>query len=114
MPSFCLSRQRIIHVFHHTYAVPYLSSLVDSACIYAYSLYTCSNITDNKGDSALTSVRFPLQLLGRSIISRNTGGGLSLLDARIDLGGIVLFESNSAVDGGAIAMEDESLVCANK
>ena len=72
----------------------------------------CSNITDNTGDRALLSVRFPIQLEGSNIISDNIeGGGVSLLDTRMDTKGSILFEGNSAVYGGAIAIEDEGLVC---
>ena len=74
-------------------------------------LTLCSNITNNTGDRALLSVRFPIQLEGSNVISDNIEGGVSLLNARMDVEGSVQFQGNFAVEGGAIAINDEGLVC---
>ena len=56
------------------------------------------------------SFRFPISLNGTNIFERNEGGGISLMQSRVDVGGTVLFLENTAVTGGGMALEDQSLV----
>ena len=40
----------------------------------------------------------------------NQGGGISLMQSRMDVDGTVLFVENSAMTGGGLVLEDQSLV----
>ena len=59
------------------------------------------------------SFRFPISLSGTNVFKRNTGGGISLMQSRVDVGGAVHFIKNSAVVGGGMALEDQCLVKTN-
>lgn len=59
---------------------------------------------------AILSFRFPILLNGTNEFRRNEGGGISLVQSRVDVGGTVLFIENSAVTGGGLALEDQCLV----
>ena len=56
------------------------------------------------------SFRFPISLSGTNEFRRNEGGGISLMQSRVDVGGAVHFIKNSAVVGGGMALEDQCLV----
>ena len=60
--------------------------------------------------SALLAFRFPMNFIGSNIFIGNTGGGITLLNTRITVVGELLLESNTAMVGGGIAMEDTCLV----
>ena len=59
---------------------------------------------------AVLSFRFPISLSGTNVFKSNEGGGISLMQSRVDVGGTVLFLENTAVAGGALALEDQCLV----
>ena len=61
--------------------------------------------------SALAAFRFPVTFNGTNRFVRNVGGGITLLNTKMDAYGDMLFLSNSAVFGGGIAMDDRCLVC---
>ena len=56
------------------------------------------------------SFKFPISLAGTNIFERNEGGGISLMQSRVDVGGTVRFIENSAMNGGGLALEDQCLV----
>ena len=58
----------------------------------------------------MLSFRFPISLSGTNVFESNEGGGISLMQSRVDVGGTVLFLENTAVAGGALALEDQCLV----
>ena len=60
--------------------------------------------------SAVASFRFPTIFEGTNIFINNTGGGIMLLNTRMQASGVMLFEGNSAVFGGGIMMDDRCLV----
>ena len=74
-----------------------------------------SIFTGNKAEreGAIMSFRFPISLNGTNIFRRNEGGGISLMQSRVDVGGAVHFIENSAVVGGGMALEDQCLVLIN-
>ena len=45
-----------------------------------------------------------------NVFERNEGGGISLMQSRVDVGGTVHFIENSAMNGGGLALEDQCLV----
>ena len=59
------------------------------------------------------SFRFPISLSGTNVFRKNKGGGVSLMQSRVDVGGAVHFIENSAVIGGGMALEDQCLVMVN-
>ncbi len=59
------------------------------------------------------SFRFPISLGGSNVFKRNEGGGISLMQSRVDVGGVVHLIDNSAVVGGGMALEDQCLVMVN-
>ena len=68
---------------------------------------------NKKEQSAIVSFRFPISLSGTNVFRRNEGGGISLMQSRVDLSGTVHFIENSAVVGGGMALEDQCLVMVN-
>ena len=60
--------------------------------------------------SAIVSFRFPISLNGTNVFRSNEGGGISLMQSRVDVDGTVHFIENSAVVGGGMALEDQCLV----
>ena len=76
--------------------------------------YSFSNFIGNKDKSlrrsAIMSFRFPISLSGTNVFESNEGGGISLMQSRVDVGGTVLFLNNTAVAGGGLVLEDDSLV----
>ena len=92
-------------------------------------LYThciCSNFTANRNEdvaridslltndlvhsSALLAFRFPVTLSGCNHFEENIGGGITLMNARLNVRGELLFLNNLAMFGGGIAMDDSCLV----
>ena len=68
---------------------------------------------DNQANlhSALLSLRYPITLAGHNLFARNVGGAVTLLQARLDIFGSVLFQDNVAEDGGGVKLVDDSRVC---
>jgi hypothetical protein len=64
-------------------------------------------------EGAVMSFRFPISLSGTNVFRRNEGGGISLMQSRVDVDGAVHFIENSAVVGGGMALEDQCLVTIN-
>ena len=56
------------------------------------------------------SFRFPISLSGTNVFKRNEGGGISLMQSRVDVSGTVHFIENSAEFGGGMALENQCLV----
>ena len=60
--------------------------------------------------SAIFSFKFPIALSGSCVLRENNGGAMSLLQSRVDIRGSVLFVGNVARMGGAMQLEDQSIV----
>ena len=60
--------------------------------------------------SAVAAFRFPTTFKGNNTFIGNIGGGITLLNTRMQASGTMLFEKNVAVFGGGIAMDDRCLV----
>ena len=60
--------------------------------------------------SAVAAFRFPTSFIGNNTFIANRGGGITLLNTRMQASGTMLFEGNVAVFGGGIAMDDRCLV----
>ena len=73
----------------------------------SYSTFT-ANKAQRQG--AILSFRFPISLAGTNVFERNEGGGISLMQSRVDVGGTVHFIENSATNGGGLGLEDQCLV----
>ena len=83
--------------------------------VVSYNIILFSRFVDNKvgtdGTGALLTLRHPITLKGSNIFQGNMGGALSLFQARMDVSGQVLFENNTALNGGGMLMFDQSIVC---
>ena len=81
-----------------------------------YFVWFCStfednlSLEDNEDTSAVAAFRFPTIFKGHNYFLRNRGGGITLLNTRMQASGKLLFDSNVAVFGGGIAMDDRCLV----
>ena len=75
-------------------------------------LYICSTFVGNRGmnQSAIYSFKFPITLDGSCVFKGNMGGALSLLQSRVDVRGSAVFTDNIARMGGAMTLEDQSIV----
>ena len=79
---------------------------------------TCSHFRDNQGSegsadtTSVTVYRVLISFQGNCSFLDNQGGGISLLGSRMDVRGSVVFDGNTAVFGGAIAMSGRSQVLA--
>lgn len=71
-----------------------------------------SNFIGNKAEKqgAVLSFRYPISLSGINVFKRNEGGGVSLMQSRVDVSGTAYFIENSALSGGGLALEDQCLV----
>ena len=49
--------------------------------------------------------------MGMNTFKKNQGGGMTLLQTNMDVGGSLLFKENTAKTGGAISLEDLCVVC---
>lgn len=58
------------------------------------------------------SLRFPFKFDGTTVIKNNMGGGVAVLQSRMDVGGSIRFEGNTANLGGALMLRDQSVVSA--
>ena len=74
-----------------------------------------STFTNNKADNqgAILGFRYPISLHGTNNFTNNAGGAVRLLQTRLDASGTIWFEGNTAMEGAAIAMEDQCLVSKN-
>ncbi len=61
-------------------------------------------------EGAVMSLRFPIKFDGRTVFKNNIGGGVAILQSRMDVGGWVWFEGNRAEQGGALVLRDQSVV----
>ena len=79
-------------------------------------ILTCSTFDNNYSDeangdtSALAAFRFPVTFRGVNNFTNNRGGGITLLNTRMDANNTMNFINNTAVFGGGIAMDDRCLV----
>lgn len=64
----------------------------------------------SENQSAIWSFRYPISFRGTNIIKNNTGSGIALLQSIMEAKGSIWFEGNIAVEGGAIALRDQSVV----
>ena len=89
-------------------------------CVYIliYSIFDNNYSDEANGDtSALAAFRFPVTFRGVNNFTNNVGGGITLLNTRMDAHNAMNFINNTAVFGGGIAMDDRCLVgylCVNK
>ena len=58
----------------------------------------------------MLSFRYPIVFSGKNIFKGNKGGGVTLQQTNMDVGGTFHFEDNYAKAGGAIALEDLCVV----
>ena len=60
---------------------------------------------------AVSVLRFPITFSGRNLFNANTGGGLTITHARLDIRGLMEFHNHTgAVFGGAMRVGGLSLV----
>ena len=67
-----------------------------------------NNVAHEEG--AVLSLRFPIKFNGRTVFKNNMGGGVVVLQSRMDVSGWVWFEGNTADQGGALMLREESVV----
>ena len=67
---------------------------------------------DTQDTSAIAAFRFPTVFSGSSLFEGNIGGGITLLNTRMQVRAFsnLLFLNNRAVFGGGISMDDRCLV----
>ena len=82
-------------------------------CMFITMLFSrfVGNKVGTDGTGALLSLRHPITLKDSNIFQGNMGGALSLFQARMDVSGQVLFENNTALNGGGMLMFELSIVC---
>ncbi|XP_019851702.1 PREDICTED: uncharacterized protein LOC109581757 [Amphimedon queenslandica] len=69
------------------------------------------NGSGSTGDtSAVAAFRFPTLFDGTNVFFNNTGGGIMLLNTRMQAHGDMRFEYNNAIFGGGIMMDDRCLL----
>ena len=79
--------------------------------MFSYSIFDANSAEDVNGDtSALAAFRFPVTFRGVNNFTNNLGGGITLLNTRMDAYDSMNFINNAAVFGGGIAMDDRCLV----
>ena len=81
-------------------------------CIFSCSTFDNNNSEGdtNSDTSALAAFRFPVTFRGINNFTNNYGGGITLLNTRMDAFDEMNFINNTAVFGGGIAMDDRCLV----
>ena len=79
---------------------------------FCFSIFTNNTSIDlkNQDTSAIAAFRFPTEFTGENLFIGNIGGGIMLLNTRMSAEGTMLFDSNVAVFGGGIMMDDRCLV----
>ena len=65
---------------------------------------------ETKDTSAIAAFRFPITFGGINRFLSNVGGGVTLLNTQMKASGVLVFDKNTAVFGGGIAMDDRCLV----
>ena len=60
--------------------------------------------------SALLAFRFPVKFSGFNQFIGNLGGGVVLINSRLDVNGKLLLERNNATFGAGISLDDSCLV----
>ena len=81
-----------------------------SAFLYCSVFENNTSLEDNQDTSAIAAFRFPTIFSGFNNFTGNIGGGITLLNTRMEASGSLWFEGNRAVFGGGIAMDDRCLV----
>ncbi len=69
-----------------------------------------TSLEDNKDTSAIAAFRFPTVFSGYNNFTGNVGGGITLLNTRMEVNGSLWFQANRAVFGAGLAMDDRCLV----
>ena len=70
-----------------------------------------NNLSDSKDISALTTYRVLVEIIGHNNkYIGNVGGGVTLLNSRLDVKGRIEFHQNLAVFGGGLALSGRCLV----
>lgn len=67
-------------------------------------------LRDSADTTSVTTYRVLISFQGNNTFINNSGGGISLLGSRMDVNGTVMFNGNTAVFGGGVAMSGRSLV----
>ena len=79
--------------------------------LFSFSLFQNNTSLQSAQDtSAVAAFRFPTTFSGNNTFISNRGGGITLLNTRMQASGTLLFEKNVAVFGGGVAMDDRCLV----
>ena len=101
-----------VHMLAHVCVVSWYYGLLCFQCsVFIDNYSSMDNESQSDGDtSALAAFRFPVTFNGTSHFVGNVGGGITLLNTKMDAHGEMLFMNNSAVFGGGIAMDDRCLV----
>ena len=68
------------------------------------------NTSDKRDIPAVTAYRVLIEVDGYNAFNRNIGGGVTLLNSRIDVKGHIDFYNNTAVFGGGISLSGRCLV----
>ena len=92
---------------HVHIAIGYYSFII----IFNFSTFQNNTSTAGKDTSAVAAFRFPTEFTHENIFTGNIGGGIMLLNTRMLAKGTLLFDSNKAMFGGGIMMDDRCLVC---
>ncbi len=77
-----------------------------------FCYFVCSTFLRNEGETgAISSHRFPITLQGQNQWIRNSMSAIVLIDSNINCMGDILFMENRGINGGAIQMNGNSIVC---
>ena len=83
-------------------------SLPPSLCCSVFENNT--SLEGNQDTSAIAAFRFPTVFSGYNNFTGNVGGGITLLNTRMEVNGSLWFQANRAVFGAGLAMDDRCLV----
>ena len=72
----------------------------------------CSEFTGNqaKSQGAFLTFRFRVEFVRSNLFSYNEGGAMLVFQTKVDTSGRLEFWANTAYMGGAVTLEDQSLV----
>jgi len=85
---------------------------VEIHCFILYSTFL-NNTSDSQDIPALTAYRVMVEVNGYNAFNGNIGGGITLLNSRINVNGHINFYYNTAVVGGGITLSGRCLVIDN-
>lgn len=94
-----------LHVF--IFFLDFRVAIVVNPICFCFSIFA-DNTAEKQG--AFLTFRLRVEFSGTNVFSRNEKGAMLIFQTKVGVGGSLMFQGNTAKEGGAVILEDQSWV----